>query len=173
MHALQSAHAVQSPAPSLCTRAILEKPSTCCFQTLHPNMRSQPQGICSAYFWCNRQTPSHQVLVLMRESCVSLAGGLDCSNCNVSGDLLDASAMSSLAGQTWIALLPADTANCLLPHQSLVEKLQREGASGLSNPLRKARGYWSRGQGRRGHSPPSGCTLGRHYLGGLWLWLCS
>ena len=76
----------------------------------------------------------------MRGACVSLAGGLDCSNCDVSGDLLDASAMSSLAGQTWIALLPADTANCLLPHQRLVEKLQRGGASGLSNPLRKAGG---------------------------------
>ena len=73
----------------------------------------------------------------MRGSCGNLAGGLDCSNCSVPGDLLDASAMNSLAGQTWIALLPADTANCLLPHQSLVEKLQRAGASGLSNLLNR------------------------------------
>lgn len=61
---------------------------------------------------------------------VRLAGGLDCTSCSPSTTVLEAAAQESLAGQAWVALVPADTANCLLPHESLVNKLQAAGAAG-------------------------------------------
>lgn len=59
-----------------------------------------------------------------------LAGGLDCTTCSPSTDILEAAAQEALAGQAWVALVPADTANCLLPHESLANKLQSAGAAG-------------------------------------------
>ncbi|KAL3141980.1 hypothetical protein ABBQ32_004625 [Trebouxia sp. C0010 RCD-2024] len=58
-------------------------------------------------------------------------GGLDCTSCSPSTTVLEAAAQESLAGQAWVALVPADTANCLLPHESLVNKLQAAGAAGV------------------------------------------
>ncbi|KAL3153466.1 hypothetical protein ABBQ38_011799 [Trebouxia sp. C0009 RCD-2024] len=58
-------------------------------------------------------------------------GGLDCTTCSPSTDILEAAAQEALAGQAWVALVPADTANCLLPHESLANKLQSAGAAGV------------------------------------------